>query len=40
VQEENNLAGSKPESDYADKLRQALKEVEAPHDQLTRLKLE
>jgi hypothetical protein len=38
--EENNLAGSKTEKDYADWLRQALREIEAPGDQLTRLGLD
>jgi len=39
-QEENNLAGSKRENDYADWLRQALREIEAPADQVKRLGLE
>src|SRR5439155_2136181 len=39
-EEENNLAGSKKETDYADRLRQALKQIEAPGDQLTRLGLD
>ena len=39
-EEENNLAGSKKETDYADRLRQALKQIEAPSDQITRLGLD
>ena len=38
--EENNLGGSKTENDHADRLRQALKEIEAPRDQMTRLGLD
>jgi len=38
--EENNLAGSRAERDLADKLREALKQVEAPSDQFVRLGLE
>ena len=38
--EDNNLAGSKREKDHADRLRQALKEIEVPGDQLTRLGLD
>jgi hypothetical protein len=37
--EENNLAGSRAERDMADKLREALKEIEAPSDQFVRLGL-
>jgi hypothetical protein len=37
--EDENLAGRPPEREAADKLRQALKEVEAPDDQLVRLGL-
>ena len=39
-QEEINLAGSKREKDYADRLRQALTQIEAPSDQMTRLGLQ
>ncbi len=35
--EENNMAGSRAERDIADKLREALKQVEAPADQFVRL---
>jgi arylsulfatase A-like enzyme len=38
-QEEHNLAGTSAEQQLADRLRQALKEVEAPDDQFTRLGL-
>ena len=39
-EEENNLTGSNREKDYANRLRQALKELEAPGDQMTRLGLD
>ena len=38
--EENNMAGSRAERDIADKLREALKQVEAPGDQFVRLGME
>jgi arylsulfatase A-like enzyme len=38
--EETNLAGSRAERDIADKLRQALKQIEAPSDQFVRLGLQ
>ena len=38
--EGNNLAGSRAERDMADKLREALKQIEAPSDQFVRLGLE
>lgn len=38
--EEHNLADSAAEKDAADKLRAALREVEAPHDQFVRLGLQ
>jgi hypothetical protein len=38
--EENNLAGSRAEREMADRLREALKEIEAPSDQFVRLGLE
>jgi hypothetical protein len=37
--EENNLAGTAREGEAADKLRQALQQVEAPDDQFARLGL-
>jgi len=38
-QEEQNLIGSPVEKELADKLREALKQVEAPDDQFVRLGL-
>jgi hypothetical protein len=37
--EENNLAGSPAEKEMEDRLREALREVEAPDDQFVRLGL-
>ena len=37
--EDDNLAGRRSRSDYADRLRQALLEIEAPDDHLERLGL-
>ena len=37
---ENNMAGSRAERDIADKLREALKQVETPGDQFVRLGME
>ena len=38
--EDENLRGSSAEKELADKLRQALQEVEAPDDQMSRLGME
>jgi hypothetical protein len=38
--EDENIAGSRRENDLADKLREALKQIEAPNDQFVRLGME